>query len=50
MTRARRVELTNEMNSGHKILIRKRKWEVLRGNLSVVRAKVFKGILKIRRE
>ena len=50
MTRARRVEMTKKMNNGHTILIRKRKWEVPRGNLSAVRVKVLNRILKITRE
>jgi hypothetical protein len=33
-----------------KISIKKRKWEVPRGNLSVVRVTVLNGILKITRE
>jgi len=50
MTRARRVELTKDMNNGHTILIRKWKWEVPHGNLRVVRVIVLKRILKITRE
>jgi len=41
------MELTKKINNGHKILIRKRKWKVPRGNLSVVRVIVLKRILKI---